>query len=403
METCHVATPVYVSILSRIAAVIEAINAEHLLAVLDGERGRQGRDDFPNRVLWHSLVAFSCLGVPSVTEGLRYLQLSSELQRLCGIEGAIPSKHAFYRFERRLAKQEKLLVAMFAELVQELGRRLPGFGEQLATDSTKVHSLANGKKPAVDEDASWKRYEHSSTDEQGVPRKSHLVVDAKFELPIAGLLSTARDNDAPHFPAIWERAKENLPDLLKRAKSNALDKGYDEEAVHQQLWQDQVEPIVAIRNLTEEANRDLLPENAQRCPDNRELRFDGYERARKALRYDRPKDCPKECGKGHCALGLHCGQKLIRVKLDSKALRHLGPVPRASRKFKRLYRGRTGVERVNGRLKGQWGLDCMRRRGQKRVLVWAQLALLCINAFAVTMAQAGRIDEVRRTVYSIAA
>lgn len=173
--------------------------------------------------------------------------------------------------------------------------------------------------------------------------------------------------------------------------------------MHQELWQDKVEPIVAIRDLTEEENQDLLLENAQRCPDNRVLRFDGYERTRDALRYDRPKDCPKECGKGYCAVQLHCSQKLVRVKLDEKALRHLGPVPRQSKKFARLYRGRTSAERVNGRLKASWGLDCIRRRGRKRVLVWAHLALLCMNAFAVSMAKVGLISEVRKTVHSIAA
>jgi Transposase DDE domain len=233
--------------------------------------------------------------------------------------------------------------------------------------------------------------------------KLHLMVDARYELPIAGVLSTAKDNDAPHFPAVWERAKENVPDLRERAKSNALDKGYDEEAVHQELWHDKVEPIIAIRDLTEEENQDLLPENQQRCPDNRPLRFDGYERTREALRYDRPKDCPKECGHGRCEHQLNCSQKLVRVKLDEKTLRHLGPVPRESKKFARLYRGRTSGERVNGRLKASWGLDCVRRRGLKRVQVWAQLALLCMNAFAVVVAEAGRISEVRKTVHSIAA
>jgi len=401
-------------ILERIALVIEVLDAERLLCALDTERRQNGRDDYPNRVLWHCLVAFGCLGVRSVPEGLRYLQLSPGLQRLCGFEsaGGLPSKHAFYRFERRLARYENLLREMFAGLVRELAKALPGFCERLATDSTKVHSLCNGRKPAADQDASWKKYEHSYKDEQGQPKKSvvkwfgyklHLVVDTKYELPIAWVLSTAKDNDAPHFPAVWELAKENVPDLLKRAKSNALDKGYDEEAVHQQLWSDRVEPIVAIRDQTEEENQDLLPENQQRCPDNRPLRFDGLERGRVALRYDRPKDCPKESGKGHCALLLHCSQKLVRVKLDEKALRHLGPVPRESKKFARLYRGRTSGERVNGRLKASWGLDCIRRRGLKRVEVWAQLALLCMNGFALAMAEAGRISEVRKTVHSIAA
>lgn len=106
---------------------------------------------------------------------------------------------------------------------------------------------------------------------------------------------------------------------------------------------------------------------------------------------------------GARACGRHLSQKLVRVKLDEKSLRHLGPVPRDSKKFERLYRGRTAGERVNGRLKKSWGLDCVRRRGLKRVQVWVQLALLCMNAFALSMAQAGYIAEVRRTVHSIAA
>ena len=76
--------------------------------------------------------------------------------------------------------------------------------------------------------------------------------------------------------------------------------------------------------------------------------------------------------------------------------------PVASKQFDRLYDGRTAVERVNGRLKGPWGLDGLRRRGLRRVSVWAMLALLCLNAFALTMAQEGRLADVRKTVYSLA-
>jgi hypothetical protein len=287
-------------IIMRIAMVIEALDAERLLVALDGARGSNGRNDHPNRVLWHCLVAFGCLGVRTVSEGLRYLELSGALQHLCGIESRrqLPSKHALYRFERRLAGHLDLLAEMFARLVRRLAEVLPDFGERLATDSTKIHSLANGRKQSADSDASWKKYEHTYTDENGIPKKSvvkwfgyklHLVVDAVYELPIAELLSTAKDNDAPHFPEVWERAKENVPDLLKRARSNALDKGYDDKA----------------------------------------------------------------------------------------------------------------VERVNGRLKDRWGLDCVTRRGLKRVQVWSYLALVCMNAFALTMAQARRLSEVRKTVYSM--
>lgn len=190
--------------------------------------------------------------------------------------------------------------------------------------------------------------------------KLHLVVDAVYELPISALLTTAKDNDAPHFGTPWERAKTTLPELGERAKSNALDKGYDEAAVHRRLWADGVVPLIAIRDQTEEENQVLLPESRQRCPDDRALRFDGFERARQALRYDLPKDCPRVGGRGRCELKGHCGQKLVRVKLTEATLRHLGPVPRDSKKFQRLYKGRTSVERVNERLKDRWGLDCVR-------------------------------------------
>jgi len=401
-------------ICERIAAVIEALDAERLLQRLDAERGLSGRDDYPNRSLWHCLVAFGCLGVKEATEGLRYLELSSELRRLCGMQSKkdIPSKHAFYRFEKRLLKHLDLLEEMFATLVRQLSVRLPGFGQRLATDSTKVHSLANGKKAAADLDASWKKYEHVYLDEEGKARKSavkwfgyklHLLVDAVYELPIAAHLSTAKDNDSTHFPGLWRKAQGNLPGLKEVAQSNALDKGYDETNVHQLLWADGVAPIIPLRNLTEEENKVLLPQNQQVCPRGEALRFDGFESARNALRFDRPKNCPKVCGRGYCELSAGCRQKLSRVRIEAETLRHLGPVPRDSKKFQRLYRGRTAVERVNSRLKEHWGLDCMRRRGLGRVKIWAMLSLLCMNAFAVTMAEKGLMQEVRKTVHSLAA
>jgi hypothetical protein len=301
---------------------------------------------------------------------------------------------------------------MFAELVRRLKELLPWFGERLATDSTKLHSQANGRKASVDVDASWKKYEHTHTNEKGQKWKAsvtwfgyklHLIVDALYELPIAELVTTARDNDAPHFPALWKRAKETPPGLAADAKSNVQDKGYDEVAVYQASWKDGVEPVIPLKDQTEEENKVLLPENQQVCPRGDALRFDGYETARNALRYDLPKTCPKESGDGYCELSDTCSQKFMRVKVTEENLRHLGPVVRESKKFARLYRGRTAIERVNSRLKAHDGLDEIKRRGTKRVSVWALIALLCMNAFAVTVATEGRIKEVRKTVWTVAA
>ena len=44
----------------------------------------------------------------------------------------------------------------------------------------------------------------------------------------------------------------------------------------------------------------------------------------------------------------------IKSELD---LRRFPPIPRMTKQFERLYKGRTAVERVNARVKLYWGAD----------------------------------------------
>src|SRR5439155_25600167 len=53
----------------------------------------------------------------------------------------------------------------------------------------------------------------------------------------------------------------------------------------------------------------------------------------------------------------------IPCELD---LRRFPPVPRATKTFERLYKGRTAVERVNARLKIFWGADDGNETGARR-------------------------------------
>ncbi len=46
----------------------------------------------------------------------------------------------------------------------------------------------------------------------------------------------------------------------------------------------------------------------------------------------------------------------VRVKQEID-LRRFPPIPRATKQFERLYKGRTAVERVNARVKIFWGAD----------------------------------------------
>ena len=62
--------------------------------------------------------------------------------------------------------------------------------------------------------------------------------------------------------------------------------------------------------------------------------------------------CPSQ---KRCNDGLSYG-KCVRVKREED-LRRFPPIPRATKQFEQRYKGRTAVERVNGRIKVFWGAD----------------------------------------------
>ena len=63
-------------------------------------------------------------------------------------------------------------------------------------------------------------------------------------------------------------------------------------------------------------------------------------------------------------------------------------IPRESKRWKSLYRGRAAVEREFGRLKNEWGLLPLRVRGIERVRLHADLTILAKLACALSRARA---------------
>ncbi len=78
--------------------------------------------------------------------------------------------------------------------------------------------------------------------------------------------------------------------------------------------------------------------------------------------------------------------------------RRYAPVPRETRKWHRLYRLRSAVERVNSRVKNLLGLEHITLRGIAKVTVRSLLSLLVMLAAAVGMAERHRLREVRTLV-----
>ena len=128
-----------------------------------------------------------------------------------------------------------------------------------------------------------------------------------------------------------------------------------------------------------------------------EMGFWGYDNG--CLKYR----CPAKFKKGvTCPLRVPCRPlagygHVVKLRMK-KDYRRLTAVPRETGKWRRLYKKRSAVERVNGRLKEHLLVDDLRVRGIGKTKVRLGLSLLVLLAGAVAMASRDRRGEVRRIV-----
>jgi hypothetical protein len=73
-------------------------------------------------------------------------------------------------------------------------------------------------------------------------------------------------------------------------------------------------------------------------------------------------------------------------------LRRFCRLPRNTKKFERLYKGRSAVERVNARLKLFWGIDDGNIRGPQRFHARIGAVMAVHMAFAILLAKTPRYE-----------
>jgi hypothetical protein len=95
--------------------------------------------------------------------------------------------------------------------------------------------------------------------------------------------------------------------------------------------------------------------------------------------------CPNH---GRCNTGKKYG-KTVRVKQEID-LRRFSPIPRATKQFERLYKGRTAVERTNARLKVFWGADDGNIAGAARFFAFLGTVMVVHAGLATLLASAPR-------------
>jgi hypothetical protein len=403
--------------------VLDHLPDEPLMEVLEGERGSRGRDDYPVRAVWNSLLAGIIYGHESIESLRRELSRNTRLLWLCGFELSkerqlVPSAWVYSRFLKKLFKHQDLIDEMFDELLGQLRELLPDLGEVLAMDGKAVRSLARrkSKREAADgrseadadygaksywverENGSlWKKVKH------WFGYKLHLVVDANYELPVAWDLTRASASEVPQGKKLIKELKERHPGILGRCEYLAADKGLDDTELNSTLWDEHgIKPLIDIRNCWQDGEKTRLVQGTENvvydyqgtvfCYDmrtgyRRPMAYGGFEAERGTLKYR----CPAQHYDCHCAWKSQCPIKgAVRIKLDEDR-RVFTPLARSSYKWRDIYKKRTAVERVNSRMDVSYGFERHFIRGLAKMKLRMGLAMVVMLSMAL-----GRIKEKQR-------
>lgn len=388
----------------RLAMVLEALPAEGLIAVLEREHWT-GRKGYSVRGMWSALIAGVLGQAQTLADVVRLLERDKDARLVCGFsKGDIPSHDALSRFLNKLVEHEALLEKCFSELVKEARELLPEFGDKLAVDSTDIKAYSNGhRKIPSDPDARWGAKgagHHSGPAKKDKQRemyywfgyKLHLVVDALYELPVSFKLTPANESDMKQMTELLSKAGADQPE--SRPKVVIADKGYDSRENNRFIFQEcHSAPIIPIRERAGEQLPDICnAKGTPLCSCGLEMSYWG--RDGNYLKYR----CPEVVGKGVCQSRFKCTASsygyVLKLPISDDPRRH-PPVPRESRKWQRLYRLRTSVERVNSRIKELLGLGAITVRGKAKVTAKAILSLLVMLAAGVAMARRNRLAELR--------
>jgi hypothetical protein len=408
--------------LQTIKDLLAALPDGKLLNSLRAARGK-GRNDYPVSVLWGVVVLRVALRHITTEAVLAELRRNEGLRRLIGIESenGVPKPWNISRFEEVLGQEphRTLLKEVFNVLIQRLGVAIDDLGRDTAGDAT---GLSARRKPAeaaqeeIDEglpQASGGRKEYKD-DEGKVTKvvewfgfKLHLIVDVKHEVVLAYEITDTKAGDGETLPVVLEQAEANLP--ADRIETLAYDKAADNDDVHKTLNGKGITPVIQMRGLWKTDPERMLPghdgssnvvydeegtiycyDKVSEPPVRHKMAYIGHEPERETLKYR----CPAKHEDWECPMSKICNAgksygKTVRVPREVD-LRRFPSLPRATKKFERMYKGRTSVERANARLKVFWGVDDGNLTGSRRFFAQVGVVLAVHAVFATLLASAPR-------------
>ena len=443
--------------LKRLQMVFTSLPAGGLLDALCHMRSGGGRNDWPLQPMLKACIARIVYQHPSVESFRRELQRNPSLMLACGFKlmachndpqrYRVPSKSAFSRFNRLMNRAERDFGAvsdMFDSLVKQVSQLLPDFGTHQGFDgkALKSHSTGNdipGKGRTSDPDARWGKHEYHYTDQKGRAQKKvkswfgyklYLQADVRYELPIAFSLKPANETEIKECKELVSNMLEN--ELAERCKSFVADKGLDADELRKifyrhgvttaidvrRMWQE--EAVDGLRYPTRSLNEDRVDTMIHdevgtlycKCPETgkvRQMSYYGLERKRGTQKFHCPvSDTGEVCaGREEChrlgGVRQDAKRRIVRIKINEDKLRTFAALPRHTYRWKRHYKRRSALERINARVGRDFQLERHYMRGLETMQMRVALSLSVMLAMACTSIREGQSQRMRSLILPLAA
>lgn len=388
--------------LERLKIFLENIDDDKLCKKLE-KRRKNGRNDYPVRTMLNLIYAMKIFGHRSVESFRRELSRNSQLRIACGLsEGKykylrerkhlIPPARVFTGFLNKLKDCKTEIEEIFEELVKFMYENLEGFGEDCAIDGKFLDTYAsknntnkcNDNRAEHEATFSCKTYEMkdgSKKQELHYGFRAHIICDAKYGLPIKSKVTPANNSEQTELDNLLKEMQNNDKEQYKLEKMKNLigDAGYDNGSRNKRIKEEyNVNPIIDVIHRWDKTEKYREIENQPIAyteegkvfyivdlNNYEKMKYLGYDRENNALRYTR----------------YNTGKKIYRIPLETD-YRIFTSVARDSKKFKKKYKMRTEIERLNGRIDRDYMFNDHFIRGQKKMELMLNLTFIVMLTIA---------------------
>ena len=397
--------------LERCKLLIENVSDEKIVNELKKIRGK-GRNDYPIIPVWNSLLIMPLLECSTIEQLRRELSRNRDLRKLCGFNDydyvfgknkLVPPPKTYTNMLKNLKKIEPLLKECFYELREFMYDNLKDFGKNVGEDGKIFLSKAKGpningdiedERCDMDADYTMKEtyYKDVKTGETKIKKKTyfgyryHLLADVNYELPIEYTVTKASALEKEELIKHIEMLDIKLRDKIEILTA---DKGYDDKKIIKYLKENNIKAVIDIRNMWKsgETTKQYKNTDIVYTYDGKvsivndkgkieRLKYLGYDKIRNTLRYGQ-------------------GERVYSIDISYDE-RIFTTIARDSKKWKRYYKKRTALERINGRLDRDFNLENNKVRGIKKARVIVDIMMIGMLAMAKGHIQNKQEEKIRK-------